>query len=321
MPKYPTDPTTVEALKEHRDRFGKTNSQLGKLFGESPTFISEYINDRLQRDPKDFAQRVADTLKSIAARIDLSSTIYPNFLTSEFAGRVNLARRTQDVDFFYGPAGTGKTCCCLLYKSENPSTIYHKVSGRSCSAADLEAGIFAAMKKRDGFKANQRRWPFMVEALKGTGSAIIIDNAHRLDRSGRDWGFDFNEETGVAIIFVGNPEMAEKINTNDQQQSRVGCKWEATWCLNPEAPAKDRRYHKQLADMARNVAMQFSDADFADEISDLAAFVARHDGVLRSVRKTVILARELEHGKKLTPREAFREAHRNQVRGYALPSD
>lgn len=321
MPKYPTNPQTVDAIKDYRDRFGKTNSQLAKLFSESTTFISKYINDNLDRDPGDFDARVADTLNSLAARLDLSSTIYENFLTEEFTGRVNLARRTQDVDFFYGPAGSGKTCCCLLYLRENPSTIYYKVAGRSCSAADLEAGVFAAMKTRSGFKANQRRWPFMVSSLKGSGSAILIDNSHRLDRSGRDWGFDFNEETGVAVIFVGNPEMEDKINTNDQQQSRIGCKWHATWCLNPDAPLTQRRYHKQLSDMARNVAMQFSDAEFAEQVSDLAAFVARHDGVLRSVRKTVILARELAAVKKLTPREAFREAHRNQVRGYALPSD
>jgi DNA transposition AAA+ family ATPase len=317
MSKYQTDHATREALIEFRSARGLTNSALGKLFSVSPTFISKYLNDNLDRDPEDFAPRVADTLRSIAARLDLSSTIHPNILTEEFTGRVNLARRTQDVDFFYGPAGTGKTCCCIKYQRENPSTIYHKITGRSCSASDLEAGVFAAMKNREGFKANQRRWPYMVAAMKGNGSAILIDNAHRLDRSGRDWGFDFNEETGMAVIFVGNPEMAEKINSNDQQQSRVGCKWEATWCLDP----KSKKFHRQLTDMARLVAVQFSDESFAEEIADLADYVARHDGVLRSVRKTVILARELAAAKKLSPRQAFREAHRNLVRNYNLPAD
>ena len=317
MSQYPTNPKVIAALIDHRTRHGLTNGALGKLFDVSPTFISKYINDNLDRDPLDFTERVFDVLHSIAARLDLSSTIFENALTAEFAGRVNLARRTQDVVFIFGSAGTGKTCSALHYLGANPSTLYHKVTGRSCSAADLEAGIFAAMRHKEGYKANQRRWPFMVTSMKGDGGAIIIDNAHRLDRSGRDWGFDFNEETGKAIIFVGNPEMQAKVNENDQQQSRSGVKWECTWVVNKEK----KIYHKQLPEMARRVASQFSDDDFAEQISDLVAFVATMEGRLRSVRKATILARELSVAKKITPREAFREAHRNGMRSYLLPAD
>lgn len=315
MTKYPTDPATIDAITEFRIARGMTNEQLGKLFGVSATFISKYLNDKMDRDPEDFAARVADTLHSIAARLDLPSTIYENFLTAEFESRVNLARQTQDVAFIFGPAGIGKTCACLNYVSKHPTTIYTKITGRSSCAADVEAAVFASMKSTAGHKANQRRWPFMVTAMKGDGGAIIIDNAHRLDRSGRDWCFDFNEETGKAIVFVGNPEMEAKVISNDQQGSRIGGKWEASWVID----AKRNVYHKQLASMASKIAAQFSDPEFAAEISDLAAFVAGKEGHFRSLRKTVITAYKFAAASKTTPQKAFRDAHRNQVRNYMLP--
>lgn len=321
--RFTVDPSVVDLLRDFRHRSGKTNKQLANIFGTSPELISRVINGKLDRDPGDFAARVVDTIKALDAKLDLATTIESNFITEEFAGRVNLARMTQDVAFNFGPAGTGKTCSALKYQLDNPSTIYHKITGRSRSAQDVEAGVFAAMKTTSGHKANQRRWPYMVSTLKGSGIAIIIDNAHRLDRSGRDWGFDFNEETGVAVIFVGNPEMFERVATNDQQQSRIGSSWESSWCIDrkPVADPAKRRYHKTLPDMARFIASQFSDESFADEIADLADYVARRDGAMRSVRKTVILAHKLSIAKKLDPRAAFREAHRNLVRNYMLPLD
>ena len=44
-------------------------------------------------------------------------------------------------------------------------------------------------------------------------------------------------------------------------------------------------------------------------------------GRLRAVRKGVIIAYELAQKTGFTPRKAFREAHRNLVRDYALPAD
>jgi len=130
-----------------------------------------------------------------------------------------------------------------------------------------------------------------------------------LEASGRQFLFNLNRDTGCAVVLVGNPEILDKIRRNDQHFSRVGVKGE---------PALT---DKELPEVSLKVASQFSTPEFAEQISDLVAFIASRPGRLRSVRKAVILAYELAQKNGTEPRKALREAHRNLVRDYALPSD
>ena len=111
------------------------------------------------------------------------------------------------------------------------------------------------------------------------------------------------------MVLIGNPEILDKIRRNDQHFSRVGVKGE---------PALT---DKELPSVSLKVAEQFSNPEFAQEISDLVAFIASKPGRLRAVRKAVILAHELAQKNGTEPRKAIREAHRNLVRDYALPAD
>jgi DNA transposition AAA+ family ATPase len=307
--KYPTDRDLAAALLALRTKQGMTNPQLAKYFDVGATFISKYLNDNLDHDPKDFDTKAWDVLKSIEARLDLVNNLFETSVSRAFAGRVDMARRTQDVCLICAPAGEGKTSSGRLYAQAHPSTIYRKLNGRQGDASSVESLVFDAIETRT-WKGNTSRWDFIVSILKGTSRAIIIDNAHRLDTTGRNWLFDLNEETGCAIVLLGNPEILDKIRANDQQFSRIGVKGE---------PELDK---KELPLVAQKVAEQFSSAAVAEEIADLAAFVASRPGRLRAVRKRVILAEELRaKNPKLDPRAAFRTAHRNLVSDYALPSD
>lgn len=319
MAHYPTDPALREALKAHKLNNDLTNEQMAKLFGASPTFISKYLNNKLDHNPDEFDARAWDILKSIAGKLDIASALFVTSVSTSIFGRVDMARRTSDVCLIHGRAGVGKTSSAMLYCAANPSCLYVKITGRSCTARDLEAMVFAAMKNKLGHKGNQRRWPFMVETFKGSQSAIFIDNAHRLDRSGRNWAFDFNEDTGSAIIFLANPEVLKKIQADDQQHSRIGVRGDATYIIggSVEKPI----YSTELTDVAKKVTAQFSNEEFAEAVENLAAAVAKHDGLLRAVRKTTILAYELTLKNGTEPRKAFRLAHSNQGRDYALPSD
>lgn len=320
MPNYPTDPALREALKAHRSTHGLINPQMAKLFGVTPTFISKYLNDKLDHNPENFDARAWDILKSIAGKLDLASALFETSVSRAITGRVDIARRTSDVCLIHGDAGVGKTSSALLYVDKNPSCLYVKVTGRSCSAADLESMVFQANPNKSGYKSNQKRWPFLVDAFKGSQTALFVDNAHRLDRSGRNWAFDFNEETGIAIIFLANPEILKKIQADDQQHSRIGVRGEATYRIG-NSDDKKPKFSTELADVATKVAEQFSSPEFAAAIDDLAAEVAKHDGLLRSVRKNVILAYELANKNGTEPRKAFRDAHGNQGRSYKLATD
>lgn len=309
MSKYPTDRQLAEELLQFRQSQGITNAELGRRLGESATFISKYLNDNLDRDPKDFAARASNILTALKARLEDATNLFETSVTRNIAGRVDMARRTQDVMLLVSPAGEGKSCGAKLFASANPGTIYVELASYQRTGNKVAAALFDKLERRNDWKGNSSRAEFITRQLRGSHRVVIIDEAHLLDATGRQFLFNLNRDTGCAVVLIGNPEILDKIRRNDQHFSRVGVKGE---------PALT---DKELPAVSLKVAEQFSTPEFAQEISDLVAFIASKPGRLRAVRKAVILAHELAQKNGTDPRKALREAHRNLVRDYALPSD
>ena len=307
--KYPTDRQLAEDLLTFRQQQGITNSDLGRRLGESSTFISKYLNDNLDRDPKDFAARAQNILTALKARLEDATNLFETSVTKNIAGRIDMARRTQDVMLLVGPAGEGKTCGARIFTAANPGTIYVELASYQRTGNKVAAAIFSKLERRHDWKGNSSRAEFITEQLRASHRVIVIDEAHLLDATGRQFLFNLNRDTGCAVVMIGNPEILDKIRRNDQHFSRVGVKGEP------------RLTDKELPAVTHKVAEQFSNPDFAEEISDLVAFIGSKPGRLRSVRKAVILAFELHQKNGTEPRKSLREAHRNLVRDYALPSD
>lgn len=306
---YPTDPALAAELLEYRQQQGITNPVLAQRLGESVTFISKYLNNNLDRDPKDFDARARNILTALKARLEDATNFFETGVSRNIAGRIEMARRTQDVMLLVGPAGEGKTCGARMFAAHNPGTIYFELAGYQRTDSKVAGILFDQLERRRDWKGNTSRAEFVTTQLRGSHRVIIADEAHLLAATGRQFLFNLNRDTGCAVVFVGNPEILDHIRRNDQHFSRVGVKGE------PMLSAKE------IPAVSLKVAIQFSNKEFAEEVSDLAAFVATKPGRLRAVRKTVILAFELATKNGFEPRKAFREAHRNLVRDYALPAD
>ena len=306
---YPTDPALATALLHYRTSQGITNPALAKMFGVSPTFISKYLNDKLDHDPKDFALRAWNTLQAFTARLEIATNLFETSVTRNIAGRIDMARRIADLLLIVGPAGEGKTCGARMFVDKNPGTIYMELACFQRTDRKVAGAIFDQLERRKDWKGNCGRAEFLFEQLKGSGRVIIIDEAHMLDASGRQFLFNLNRDTGCAVVLIGNPEILDKIRRNSQHFSRTGVKGEPLLT------------DKEIPTAALRVAEQFSNAQFAADIADLVAFIGSKPGRLRAVRKAVILAYELATKNQFDPRKALREAHRNLVRDYALPSD
>lgn len=306
---YETDRQLAEELLEYRQAQGLTNHVLGQRLGESATFISKYLNDNLDRDPKDFVARARNILAALRARLEDATNLFETSVSKNIAGRIEMARRTQDVLLIVGASGEGKTCGARLFVAHNPGTIYFELASHQRTGQQIMGLLFSKLERRNDWKGNTARADFIIAQLRGSSRVIICDEAHLLEASGRQALFNLNRETGCAVALVGNPEILDKIRRNEQHFSRVGVKGE------PELSAKE------IPGVALKVAAQFSTTEFAEEVSDLAAFVATKPGRLRAVRKNIILAYELYQKNGGEARKCFRDAHRNLVRDYALPSD
>ena len=308
--KYPTDPKLREALIDHRTTHELTNKKFATILGVTETFISKYLNDKLDRNPKNFDAEAWDALKSIKRRLEMARELFPTNVTREMHGRFNYIRATGNIGLFHGPAGTGKTSSTLLYIESNPSCPYINLNARTRTGRDVEAATFSSVESRE-WKANTSRWDWLVNHFKGSHRTIFYDNAQRLTGNGHDWIFDFHDATGCPIVEIGNPETLDKIKAVDQRSSRMGPSY-AVGLTDSE-----------VAKHAHRVAIQFSNEETADEIADLVAIIGKNEGHLRSVRQEVVLMNEfmkMQSSLKDDPRKALRMAHNELVRNYSLPA-
>lgn len=315
MPKYPTDPEVrAELLKLRGELETKTNKGLVaalQIEGVSETFISKYINDNLDREVPNFEARFRDTLKGIRERIAFGSAIFETSVTRRMRNAFDLIRRTGDFGLITSGAGNGKSSGINGYRYDNPSAVCITLNATTRSARKVESLVFSAIDTQS-WKSNSPRFDYLAARFREVSRPLIIDNGQRLDSSGRQWVCDFQDAADCPVGIVGNPEMVEAWQLIDQQRSRIGL------C------GKYELEDKELSECAKRVAHQFSDRATADEIEDLTAIIAAHEGRLRAVKKTVILAQELRAASaklKNDPRAALRAAHSRLLRDFALPVD
>lgn len=183
--------------------------------------------------------------------------------------------------------------------------IFTTLTDRTRDGRGIERALMQSLET-SSYKSNQSRWKFLTEKLTHSKRPIIIDNAQRLNESGRAWLFDFQDQTGCPIILIGNPEVLDPIKTNDQFFSRFGFKTAVALA------------DTELSSIANAVARQYYDD--ADEIRDLTAIIAKHKGGLRAVKKQCQLAQALKDNGIADPRKAFHAAHTKLIRDYALPA-
>lgn len=306
---YKTDPKLREALKEYRTKHELTNSRFAKILGVSETFFIKYINDKMDRPLKNFEPDAWDAIKTLNRRIEMERELFTTSVTKNVHGRINFIRKTGDIGIVHSKAGMGKTSAFLLYIEQNPSAVYASLNARTRMAKQVEGCIFNAIEHRE-WKGCSSRFDFLVNHLKGSLRPLLIDNGQRLLGDGLDWIFDFHDATGCPVIIGGNPDIVDKVQNSDQRSSRLGIISEV------------KLTESEIARCSKRVATQFSDEKTADEIEDLVAIIAKHDGYLRSVRKEVMLMQAIrKHNPSVRddPRRALRMAHKELVRNYDLP--
>lgn len=299
---------TRAALELYRTRHGLSNSAVARQLGVHAGTISRYLAGKYPGDVPKLEASIEDLLKSAEERRDHQARLFETSVTRTVRNYINTVRRTNDIGLIHGPAGVGKSAAIQLYCAEYPTSISVTLNATTRTGQRLEASLFEAIETR-GWKGNVSRWSFLVRRLRNSSRVICLDNAQRLDGDGRQWLFDFADETNCPIILVANPEILDRIRGNDQQFSRIGMA-QAVSLRDDEIPG-----------LARAVAEQFT-AD-AEPIADLAAVVASHRGHLRAVRKQVLLMETLREagGRLADPRTAFRAAHTKLIRDHALPRD
>lgn len=298
-------------LEGYRESNGLTNAAIAKKLGlnAGATRVSKYISARPEGRVDAFEALVADMRRRVEGEtFNFAADLIDTNVIREIATTARLVQASGGVGLVVGPAGIGKTIGSRAFAIENPTSLLATLNRSENNDKGLQAAVFRLVDPA-GYKSNQSRWSFLVDRLKGSGRLLMMDNAHRMSRSAREWWFDFIDETGLPGLLLGNPEVLDAIRVNDQHFSRLSVK--------REVKLTQKGVRKVAAAVVENYY-----ANASEELLDMAETVAAEPGQLRALVYQLKLAKKMQEmapeGKKLSPVQAFRMAHANLVRDYEI---
>ncbi len=296
-------------LQEHKDLFGLKLRDIASECGKSDSAISRYLSGKPEGDVADLEGRIEDYLRNFAKRRIIDIPAFETPATVMFAAVAEQIRKTGDVGLITGPAGIGKSKAIELYLAANGTSLAVSLCRWVRSDAALLRRLWEQIDTR-GWDKQTSRASYMEQRLAGSKRLIIVDNAHRAQRSALQFLFDLHDATGCPIALIGNPEVLEGIRSNDQMFSRVGIYKDL---------ATIGRKNRTMDDWMRTAARKLLEAlmPAADAaVITMAEEAALEPGHLRTLKKQAILASDLMKASafKDHPAEAFSEAGKLLVR-------
>jgi DNA transposition AAA+ family ATPase len=297
---------TLATLQNHMGAAGLTDSTrdletLAKRLGTTSTYLYRYLRNDFRGNLTSFEQKLdayfsEDQVETHTTNSDL---VNRDFIIDSTRAFLRHVREHGFIGVGHGPAGRGKTCACRLYAVQNSATtIYLHVPIWRAGRHDLTRSIARAMgitRAPKGLLLDDH----LVSKLTDSQRLLIIDNAHRLTESARRWLADFWEETRLPIALVGNPEIEQQWQRNDQHGSRVGLHRDITLDLVKKATTTKATARHLLH--LHLPAAQDDQTVLADAAQLLAEFGSCRAVVMRSNLANRILA----GGKITNPTEAW----------------
>lgn len=300
-------PDIIAALKAHL-KIQRTQASLAAQIGVSTTQLSRALSE-----DGDFHYSVRDFEAKVLAYLDAQtrqrSTDEPlvssGFLVQAMDDFLTTVRSTLDIGVAWSQAGLGKTSGIHLYKARDPLCILVTALKSQCGWRALRDSIKAALPQPRKLKTET--WDaFIQRTFRGSKRLLIVDNAHLLTESARQWlAYDWHEETGCPLALVGNEAIRDQWSRNDQHQSRVGIAQEV-------APAQDVT---ATATARQMLALHMPDHQAEAELIKLSTAVVKSQGSCRWLKKHLKLTTELlSSGAYPATSAAFRAAHQLLLR-------
>lgn len=289
-----------------------SNTQLGNKLGYSPAVLSQYLSDTGCHYTGNIAileKKIDDFLTALERRRASGIKTGPSKVADEMFSAFEYIRKCSDLGAIIAKSGEGKSRGIELIREKNPLVILIEVTEWACDKHSLMAAIWEGCAV-DGWDASKgARFPYLIQKLRGSDRPFIIDDAHKLSNPALSLISTFQEKTKCPVALCGIPTLVAKMETDSQRFSRAGIKY---------ALESGNEDPELLLHMVRSVAKGAVNGEL-DELIELCAQVARHQGCKRAVEKQLKLALELRHvDPNLEWPEAFRKAHTLLFRSYQL---
>lgn len=303
------NPELFEWFANYCDASKLSAAAIGRQLGYADgTQVSRYLSDKFAGNLEKFEARLHELRHTVDNLRHVESEVLVTKVTREVDFFADLLKHTGRgiAGVLHGPAGIGKTTALRRYASRNPLTVYLCTNAAKANGQGMRSLFWSALPDKRGYALNENRYDYLIKKFAGSGRLFIVDNAQRLDREGRDFVFDFMDDTNCPILLGGNPSILNSVAKIDQQHSRTFLQREAR--LDPEEVPK----------IAAAIIEKHLPGCVA-VLSSYAVQIAEHEGHLRSLDNTAAAAAAfISLGKIKSPREAFLSAHTHSTRDYKL---
>lgn len=218
-----------DQLRQHIEETGKSQSDIAKSIGRSEAAFSQFLNGTYSGNMNDIATRVVNYLNRQEKR--LAAPKEPEFVQTSIAGEVltvaDFTHTHRTIGLIYGDAGVGKTLALQQYaQGHKGGVILLRARVDLKSAGAIITELMEQIGKRE-YGSRRVEVNAVIQALKGSGNMIIIDEAQRLSYGALEMLRDIHDEAGVGLLLVGNRDIYERMRGKKgvlfaQLFSRVG---------------------------------------------------------------------------------------------------
>ncbi len=216
-------------LSEFMQLTGKTQREISREAGLSPSVISQFLNGTYIGDNKEVANTLMKYLRVAKDRLNSQqSTAFYETLenTQNVLYACNHAHIENDIVLVCGDAGAGKTTALKLYAAENTGVVM--VTCNSCTRS--ATAVLKLILNKLGIQSINRKEVLMyklLERLKGTHYLIILDEADHLSLDALQAIRNLNDSAGVGIVLSGNDKIYRQMYSGqrgyefDQIRTRI----------------------------------------------------------------------------------------------------
>jgi DNA transposition AAA+ family ATPase len=206
--------TTVADIERVRERIRgmKTDrlsySAIAREAGVGESTLNSWLNGKYNGDAGNIAEKMARWADAQSERNKLRAVLprAPEFIMTPtveaILGLLSYAQHVPTIGVVSGGAGIGKTVAIRHYKAENPNVFV--LTGHPALKTPFSVLIELAAALGLAEKSADRRFSAIIDRLKGTGSLIILDEAHHLPTKVLDQLRAVYDLAEVGVAMLGN---------------------------------------------------------------------------------------------------------------------
>lgn len=260
-----------------------SREQFAKMAGISGGALSSFLKGKYQGRVDVVAQKIAAVLETEESREGAVMTVKePDIVETDVMQKMmfgfQYANDRNDIICIYGAPGIGKTVTVNRWVESHPNSIFFTASPNIHNGRDVMEEILEAIGKKQTGR-NKALEKSIVQILKGSNRAIIIDEAHFLRLSALETLRRIHDITDVPLILVGNPAIMDIITEQNKTLTGQFFSRAVRIALDAKVPLED----------VKKIVLQHGVQMDKDCIAELHR-VARGTGALRVMTKLFLFA-------------------------------